>query len=79
MKHTKIRRFAAMLLAMMIGLCPVLAQASEFTPGDMLPTLFEENVAAGREITTTLTADMTKFALADLNVDALSSPDTVEL
>ena len=54
MKNMKIRRLAALALTLAIALCPCLAQAGDFTPGDMLPALLQENIAAGREITATL-------------------------
>lgn len=73
MNHTKIRRFAAVLLAMLLGLCPVGSLATGFTPGDTLPTLFVENVAAGREISATMTVDISKLTLVDVNIEAISA------
>ena len=73
MKNILFRRLAALLLAMTIGLCPVLAQAEGFTPGDTLPTLLAENIAAGREITVTLGMDVEKLAVEGMDVQALSA------
>lgn len=70
MKHLKIRRFAAVMLAMVLGLCPVLAQAAAFTPGDMLPTLMQENIAAGREITMKFKLDAKGLPLENEYVQA---------
>lgn len=73
MNNTKIRRLAALALTLVIALCPCLAQASDFTPGDMLPVLLQENIAAGREITATLGFDVEKLALDGLNAEALGA------
>ena len=73
MKNMKIRRLAALALTLAIALCPCLAQAGDFTPGDMLPALLQENIAAGREITATLGLDVEKLELDGLNAEALGA------
>ena len=47
------------------------ASAEGFTPGDMLPTLYSENVAAGREIAATFRADAA--LVPNIDAQALSA------
>lgn len=73
MMKKNIRRFAALLLALAVGLCPCMAQADGFTPGDMLPVLLEENIAAGREITATMGFAVDQLSISGVNTEALAA------